>query len=151
MRRIYETRHMIWHETCKCICRLTASVCNNRQRINEDTCRCGCKELIDKGICNKGFIWNPCTCECECDKSCGIPEYLDYKNCFCRNSIIDRLIEDCTIVIDENEIYNETLNTVSSVDCASCTLYVVLSAVFLITSVIIGSSLIYFYWYKKNN
>ena len=105
MQIIYETRHMIWHETCKCICRLTASVCNNRQRINEDTCRCGCKELIDKGICDKGFIWNPCTFECECDKSCDIPEYLDYKNCFCRNSITDRLIEDCPIVIDENEIF----------------------------------------------
>ena len=50
MQRINETRHMIWHKTCKCICRLTASVCNNRQRFNEDTCRCKCKELIDKGI-----------------------------------------------------------------------------------------------------
>ena len=26
MQRINETRHMIWHETCKCIWRLTASV-----------------------------------------------------------------------------------------------------------------------------
>ena len=32
MSRINETRHIIWHETCKCICRLSASVCNNRQR-----------------------------------------------------------------------------------------------------------------------
>ena len=28
------------------------------------------KELIDKGLCNKGSIWNPSNCECECDKSC---------------------------------------------------------------------------------
>ena len=35
MSRINETRHTIWHETCKCVCRLTASVCNNRQRWNE--------------------------------------------------------------------------------------------------------------------
>ena len=151
MQRINEARHMIWHKTCKCIHRLTASVCNNRQRFNEETCRCQCKELIDKGICDKIFIWNPSTCECEFDKSCGIGEYLDYKNCVCKNSIIDRLVEDCTIVIDENEIYNETLNTTSSDDCASCTLYVVLSTVFLTTSVIIVSSVIYFYWYKKIN
>ena len=26
MSRINETRYIIWHETCKCICRLTASV-----------------------------------------------------------------------------------------------------------------------------
>ena len=30
MSRINETRHTIWHENCKCICRLSASVCNNR-------------------------------------------------------------------------------------------------------------------------
>ena len=24
---------------------------------NEDKCRCECKELIDKGMCDKGFIW----------------------------------------------------------------------------------------------
>ena len=81
MSRINETRHMIWHETCKCLCRLSASVCNSRQRWNEDKCRCECKELVDKGICDKGFIWNPSNCECECDKSCDIGEYLDYKNC----------------------------------------------------------------------
>ena len=28
------------------------------------------EELIDKGICDKGFIWNPSNCECECDKNC---------------------------------------------------------------------------------
>ena len=65
MSRINETRHIIWHETCKCICRLSVSVCNNRQRWNEDKCRCEYKELIDKGICDKGFIWNPSNCECE--------------------------------------------------------------------------------------
>ena len=34
-------------------------------------CRCECKDLIDKGIFHKGFIWNPSTCGSECDKSCG--------------------------------------------------------------------------------
>ena len=27
--RINETRHTEWHETCKCTCRLDASICNN--------------------------------------------------------------------------------------------------------------------------
>ena len=74
---------IIWHETCKWICRLSERVCNNRQRWNEDKCRCECRELIDKGICDKRFIWNPSICQCECDKSCDIGEYLDYKNCKC--------------------------------------------------------------------
>ena len=148
MSRINETKHLTWHETCKCICRLSGSVCNNRQRWNEDKCRCECKELVNKGICDKGFIWNPSNCKCECNKSCDIGEHLDYKNSVCRNSIVDKLVEECT-VIDRNNIYNETLDTTSSDDCASCTLYVVLFAVFLATSVIISSSFIYFYWYKK--
>ena len=57
--RINETRHIIWHETCKCVCRLTSSVCNSRKIWNEDKFRCECKELVGKEICDKGFIWNP--------------------------------------------------------------------------------------------
>ena len=49
MSRTNETRHIKWHETCKCKCRLDASVCNNKQCWNDDKCRCECKELIDKG------------------------------------------------------------------------------------------------------
>ena len=65
MSRISEKRDIIWHKTCKCICRLTSSVCNNKKRWNEDKCRCECTEdLIDKGIRDKGFIWNPSNCQC---------------------------------------------------------------------------------------
>ena len=41
----------------------------------------------------------------------------------CRNSIVDKLIEECTKVIDEHKFYNETLNTIPSDDCASCFFY----------------------------
>ena len=60
--RTNETRHMKWHETCKCKCRLDASFCNNKQRWNEDKCMRECKELIDTGVCDKGFVWNPSNC-----------------------------------------------------------------------------------------
>ena len=82
--RTNETRHIKWHETCNCKCRLNASVCNNKQCWSDDKCRCECKELIDKGVCDEGFIWNPSNYECECDKSCNVGEYLDYENCKCR-------------------------------------------------------------------
>ena len=68
-----ETSRIEWHETCKCKCRFNSSVCNNKQRWNDDKCRCEGKKLIDKidkGICDKGFVWNPSNCECECYKSC---------------------------------------------------------------------------------
>ena len=41
-----ETRHMKLHETYTCKCKLDPSVCNNKQRWNEEKCRCECKELI---------------------------------------------------------------------------------------------------------
>ena len=71
-----ETKHIKWHETCKCICRLDGIICNNKQRWHEYKCRCECKELIDNGVCDKGLIWN--SSNCECDKRCNIGQYLDY-------------------------------------------------------------------------
>ena len=50
MSRTNKTRRIKWHETCKCICRLDAIVCNNKQYWNKDKCRCESKELIDKGV-----------------------------------------------------------------------------------------------------
>ena len=41
--RTNETRHIEWHELFKCKCRLDASVCGNKQRLNNDKCRCKCK------------------------------------------------------------------------------------------------------------
>ena len=64
-------------------------------------CRYECKELIDIGLCDKGFIWNPSNCECECHKSCNIGEYLDYKNCKYRKKLADKSIDECTEIIEE--------------------------------------------------
>ena len=83
--KINETRKMIWHETCKCVCRLPSAGCNDRQERNENKCTCECKEdLISKLTCDKGYMWSPSTCLSECDKCCEICQYLDYKNCVCR-------------------------------------------------------------------
>ena len=105
-----EMRHIKWHETCKCICRLDEIICNSKQRWNEDKCKCECKELIDKGVCSKGFIWNPSNCEREFDKSCDIGEYLSYSNCKCRKKLVDSLIEKCTENIDETKLVKKTLD-----------------------------------------
>ena len=97
MSRTNEARPIEWHETC--------------QSWNNDKCRCECKELIDRGICDIRCIWNPSNCDCECDKSCDVGEYLNYENCKCRNKLVDKLVEECIENIDRNDmIYNETLN-----------------------------------------
>ena len=49
--------------------------------------------MIDKGSCDKGFIWNPSNCESECHKSCDIGECLDYENCECRKKLVDKLVQ----------------------------------------------------------
>ena len=77
-----------------CECRLDTIICNNKQRWNKNKCRCKCKELIDKGIFDKGFIKNPINCECKCDKNCDIGEYLYYKNCKFRKILVEKLIDD---------------------------------------------------------
>ena len=110
--------------------------------INKDgikiKCRCGCKEeRIVEGICGKGFIWNPSYCNCECDKSCGIGEYVDHKNCKFRQKIAGELVEECGKNNDENEvIYNKTLNGIPLNDykkvCGSCILCRVLFVIFLV-------------------
>ena len=67
--------------------------------------------MIDKGTCDKGFIWNPSNCQCKCDKSCDIGEYLDYKNCKCRKKLVDKLVEECTENIVEVKIAEITLKS----------------------------------------
>ena len=104
-----EMRHIKWHKTCKCICRLHKIICISKQRWNEDKCRCECKELIDKGGCDKGYVWNPSNCECECDKSCNIGEYLDYSNSKCKKMLVDLLVEECTENIDETKLIKVTV------------------------------------------
>ena len=132
MARIDETRQIVWHKTCKCMCRLTSAVYNSRQIWNEDKCKCECKEdLINKMAYDKGYICNPSNYPCECDELCDIGQYIDYKNCVFRKSIVDKLVEECISVIDGDIMYNKTLS-IDPNDCPSRTPYVVLFIVFFI-------------------
>ena len=64
--RINETRKIVWHETCKYICRLTSAICNDKQEWNKNKCTCECKEdLFSKLVYDKGYMWNPSTCACD--------------------------------------------------------------------------------------
>ena len=59
--RLNETRNVLWHERCKCVCRLN-SVCNSKQIWNSDTCRCDCNEDFSGIISrDKGYTRNPST------------------------------------------------------------------------------------------
>ena len=98
--KLNETRNVLWHESCKCVCRLNSLVCNRKQIWNSDTCRCDCNEDF-AGIktCNKGYMWNPSICACECDMWCKPDQYLDYKKCVCKNKLIGNIISECASLL----------------------------------------------------
>ena len=60
--------------------------------------------------CAKGYTWNPSTCECQCDMWCKPGQYLDHKNCVCKNKLIGRVIEECTSIINETMMNNNDNN-----------------------------------------
>ena len=128
------TRHIKLHKTCKYICRLDKIICNNKQRWNEDKCRCECKELNDKGVCDKGHVCNPSNCECECDKSWSIGEYLDYSSCKCRKKLVDLLLEECTGNINATKLVNINVENKNNDRCRSCVVYKVLFWIFFVIS-----------------
>ena len=131
--RVNETRNVLWHESCKCICKLNSSVCNNKQIWNSNTCRYDCNEDFAGIInCAKGFMWNPSTCACQCDKWCKQGQYLDHKNCVCKNKLIGRVIEECTsvIIIKDNITNNNT--------------YLILFIIFLIGFIVFLIGFIYY-------
>ena len=143
--RLNETRNVLWHESCKCICKLNSSVCNNKQIWNNDTCRCDSNEDFAGTInCTKGFTWNPSTCECQCNKWCKPGQYLDHKNCICKNKLIGRVIEECTSVINETMINNKDNITTNNT-------YLILFIVFLIGFIVFLIGFIYYYCRNNAN
>ena len=149
MSRTNETRHIVnVNETCKCKCRLDGSVCNNKQRWNKEKCRPECKELIEKGVCDKEFIWNS-NCEGKCHKSCDVGEYLDYENCKYRKQLIAKLVEECTEIVEEVKLAKKTLaEHENKHKCSFCTLYIVLLSIIFTVNVGIDT---YFVYYKYVN
>ena len=143
--RLNETCNVLWHENCKCLCRLNSSVCNSKQIWNSNTCRCHCNEDFAVIInCNKGYMLNPSTCECQYDKWCKTGQYLDHKNCVCKNKLIVRLIEECTSIINETMINNKDNITNDNT-------YLILFIVVLIGFIVFLIGFIYYCWHSNSD
>ena len=143
--RLNETRNVLWYESCKFVCKLNSSVCNNKQIWNDDTCRCDCNEDFAGIInCAKGYTWNPSTCEFQCHMWCKPGQYLDHKNCVGKNKLIGRPFEECTSVINETMINNKDSgnnNTLRNV-------FIGLFSVALLIGIICFCVFAYFKWFK---
>ena len=101
--------------------------------------------MIDKGSSDEGFFWNPINYDCECDKSCVVGEYLDYKNCKYRNKLNNKLVEKCSENIDVNEMIHNNYGKV----CNSCIIYNILFIIAFWMIIGISSAFIHFHWYLK--
>ena len=132
-----ETRNVLGHQSCKCVCKLNSSVCNNKQIWNSNTCGCDCNEDFTGMInCAKGYTWIPSTCECQCDMCCKPGQYLDHKNC--------SIINENTSVINENMINNKDSgnnNTLRNV-------FIGLFSVAVLIGIICFCVFAYFKWFK---
>ena len=151
MSRTNEARHIKWHETCKCKCRLNTSVSNNKQCWNNDKFRCECKELIDKGVWDKRYAWNRSNCKRECDKACDFGEYLDYENCKCRKKLIDKLVEDCNENIDEEKLTEIALFEHKNECGCYYTVFVVLGVIVITICIVISTFFVYYKYMNRNN
>ena len=114
--------------------------------MDKDPCKCECKKINTKEVCDSGVIWNPSVCICECNKYCDIYEYLDHKICICRRKMA--LTEKC-----EKKNINETLDIISSNDhnktSDCCIVFIVLFSVFLIINISMAIY-VYFFLYLKS-
>ena len=112
-----------------------------KQIWNEDTCRCDCNEDFAGIInCTKGFTWDQSTCECQYDKWCKPGQYLDHKNCICKNKLIGRVTEEYTSVINETMINNKDNITTTN----NNNTYLILFIVFLTGFIVFLIGFIYY-------
>ena len=144
--RLNETRNVLWHESCKCVCRLNSLVCNSKQIWNSDTCRCDSDEDFAGIIsCDKRYTWNSSTCVCECDMWCKTGQYLDHKNCVCKNKLIGRIIGECTSIINETMVNNK--NDITN-DNTITNIFIGLFSVVIFIGFVCFCLFAYFKWFK---
>ena len=93
MSRENETRFIVQQESWEFKCALNESIFNSKKNWNRDECRWESKELNDRASFEKKkiYMWNHVNTDlyvksdCECNKECKFDEYLDTKNCSCKN------------------------------------------------------------------
>ena len=93
-----EAKVMIEHISCDCKCKFNSPKFNSKQKWNNKTCQCECKNCHK---CEKDYSWNPNTCICESSK------YL--------KGIADTTVTKCDeIVIVMNNLSTKKTNTITT-------------------------------------
>ena len=106
--------------------------------------------MIDKGLWDIGYAWNPGNCECECDKSCDVGEYLDYKNCKRRKRLVEKFVEECGENVDEAKLAGVTLFEHENESVCYYAVFIVLAVIALAVSIGIGAYFVYYKYMNRN-
>ena len=83
-------------------------------------------------------MWNPSTCECQCDIWCKPGQYLDHKNCICKNELITNVINE-TMINNKDNIDND--NTITNI-------FIGLFSALLFVGIVCFCVFAYFKWIK---
>ena len=79
---------------------------------------------------------------------CKPGQYLDHKNCICKNKLIGRVIEECTSIINETIINNkDNMNNNNTI----WNVFIGLFSVLLIVGIVCFCAFAYFRWFKGEN
>ena len=118
------------------------------QLVNEKLC---IGNLSDQWTASKsektglyGNIYDFVVVESQCDMWCKPGQYLDHKNCVCKNKLIGRVIEECTSVINETMMNNNDNNNDNN-------FYKIMAYVFIglfLLAIICFCVFAYFKWFK---
>ena len=113
-------KNITFHESCKCDCLINEKVSNNKQKSNENKCRCECLEIKE------------CEIRCRCD----------FKKAA-------KLIttEECDVEID-GIVQNKTITLTKRTE--NCKPFVPLSILFVSVSIILSGIMIYFCLKSRN-
>ena len=78
---------------------------------------------------------------------------MDYENCKCRKKLVDKLIDECTEIIEQVKLANITIFENENDDkYGSCKVYIVLLIVFFTVFIGIAIYFVYYNWFFiKNN
>ena len=97
--------------------------------------------------CKKGYMWNPTTCACECDLWCKQGQYLDYKNCVCKNKIIGKVYASCSSFINENMTKVDKNGKIVNED-SSFNIYAALFSLTMLILIVGFGIFVYRRWFK---
>ena len=121
-----------------CVYRLDPIICNNKQKWNKEKCRCEC--LVDKKCANK-FLWSPSNCKGEYKKKAA---HLLTEECeeIIDNKVVPIKKYNKTVSIKK---YNKIVSIKENISLDSCKPFLASSVLFLLVSVIITGTFVYFY------